>query len=143
MGNVSTEQKLQLVQMIRAENQDNRMKMRSREKMLYGTESNYEPEELPLYARGYVNIQKKGGELHAAESAALLEQGSSFSSFKLRLILAVALFTAFLVLDAGKGNIAGITTRQLLEEINRDFDAGLGEVVFDFENNFPYTLFMK
>lgn len=111
--------------------------------MLYGTESNYEPEELPLYARGYVNIQKKGGELHAAESAALLEQGSSFSSFKLRLILAVALFTAFLVLDAGKGNIAGITTRQLLEEINRDFDAGLGEVVFDFENNFPYTLFMK
>lgn len=134
MGNVSTEQKLQLVQMIRAENQDNRMKMRSREKILYGTESKYEPADLPLYTKG---------ELYAAEGAAAIEQSSSFSSFKLRLVLAVALFAAFLILDAGDGNVAGITTKQLQEEINKDFDTGLEEVVFDFEDNFPYTQFMK
>ncbi len=28
------------------------------------------------------------------------------------------------------------------EEINKDFDADFEEVVFDFEDNFPYTLFM-
>lgn len=143
MGNVSTEQKLQLIQMIRAENQDNRMKMRSREKMLYGTETKYEPDELPLYAKGYVAVNTKNKELYAAENAAIAEHVSSFSSFKLRLLLAVILFTAFLVLDAGNGTIAGITTRQLQEEINKDFDTGLDKVVFDFENNFPYTLFKK
>lgn len=38
MGNITSEQKLQLVQMIRAEHKDNRTRMRSRERMLYGAE---------------------------------------------------------------------------------------------------------
>lgn len=133
MGNISTDQKLQLAQMIRAENRDNRMKMKSREKMLYGTENKYEPEELPLYSREVFALENNG------ESV----EKPSFSSFKLRLALAVFLFAGFLILDAGGGNVAGITTKQLQEEINRDFDAGLDSIVFDFEDNFPYTLFDK
>lgn len=142
MGNISTDQKLQLAQMIRAESQDNRIKMRSREKMLYGIE-NKNDHELPLYTSGYFDTKGR----HENELYALEEQDDikdrGFSSFKLRMILAVLLFTGFLVLDAGSGKIAGITTEKLRSEINRNFDTEFSEVVFDFEHNFPYTLFMK
>ena len=149
MGNISTDQKLQLVQQIRAENQENRMKMRSRERMLYGMEhqtKNYQMEqELPLYHRGYYDMKRVNTpkELYAMEEQSGDIEGGSFSSFKLRLVLAVFLFAAFLILDSGSGKVAGISTAMLREEINKDFDTGLEEVVFDFENNFPYTLFIK
>ena len=45
--------------------------------------------------------------------------------------------------DSGSGNIGGFSTDMIREEINKDFDAGFDEVVFDFEDNFPYTLFSK
>lgn len=147
MGNISADQKLQLAQMIRAESKDNRMKMRSRERMLYGTDSKYEQEEeLPLYTKGYYGVYKEHGnkkdkELYALESNRETEEKSFFFSFRLRLIVAVVLFAGFLFWDAGGSNIAGITTKQIKEEIGKDFDVGLDEVVFDFENNFPYTLF--
>ena len=85
--------------------------------MLYGTSG--KEEEFPLYSRGYHDLGKGGrdGELYAA------------------------LFTAFLLADAGSGMIAGISTAAVREEINKDFDTGLEEVVFDFEDSFPYTLF--
>lgn len=70
MGDISTEQKLQLVQMIRAESRDNRMKMRSRERMLYGIDNNRKDEELPLYAKGYYDIESgREKEMHALEES--------------------------------------------------------------------------
>lgn len=149
MGNISTEQKLLLVQQIRAENQENRMKLRSRERILYGVEhpvknSSYE-QEIPLYARGHydtknINTEK---ELYAMEVQSNGMEGGTFTSFKLRLILAVILFAVFLLCDTGNIKVAGLSMTIVQEEINKDFDIGLEEVVFDFENNFPYTLFMK
>lgn len=147
MGNISTDQKLQLVQQIRAENQENRMKMRSRERIIYGTQAkNHAYEEgMPLYYRGswegnYAHTDK---ELYAMEEKGSDGEAVTCSSFKLRLVLAVFLFASFLILDSGIGNVAGISTTALCEELNKDFDTGLDEVVFDFENNFPYTLFKK
>lgn len=149
MGNISTDQKLQLVQMIRAESQDNRMKMRSRERMLYGVENNKNDRELPLYTNGYFDTkgtfdtkETREKELYALEEQTHTKSGE-FSSFKFRMVLAAVLFTGFLIVDAGSGNIAGMTTDKLREEINRNFDTEFSEVVFDFEHNFPYTLFMN
>lgn len=142
MGKFSTDQKIQLVQRIRAESMDNRMRMRSRERMLYGTSGKAE-EEFPLYSRGYHDFGRSGreGELYALEENGGNAAEGSFSSFKLRLVLSVVLFTGFLLADAGSGMIAGISTAAVREEINKDFDTGLEEVVFDFEDSFPYTLF--
>ena len=39
MGKITANQKLQLIRSIREESLDNRMKMRHRERLLYGTES--------------------------------------------------------------------------------------------------------
>ena len=139
MGKFSTDQKLQLVQRIRAESQDNRMRMRSRERLLYG--GGRQEEELPLYSKGYHDYGKGGRELYALEENAVHAEEISFSSFKLRLVIAAVLFTVFLLADSDSGSIAGFSTAAVQEEINKDFDTGLDEVVFDFENNFPYTLF--
>ncbi len=139
MGKISTDQKLQLVQRIRAESMDNRMRMRSRERLLYG--GGKTEEELPLFSKGYHDYGKGGRELYALEEETAPAGEVSFSSFKFRLVLAAVLFTAFLLADSGSGSIAGFSTAAVREEINKDFDTGLDEVVFDFENNFPYTLF--
>lgn len=138
MGKVSTNQKLQLIRSIREESLDNRMRMRHREKILYGIEHK-QGEELPLYRKEY--YEGREGELYAMEEGGGSINGNSFSSFKLRMILSVALFCAFLVADVGEGKIAGVSTEYVREEINKDFDADFEEVVFDFEDNFPYTLF--
>ena len=140
MGKVSTNQKLQLIRSIRAESQDNRMAMRNRERILYGIESKA-GEELPLYAKGYYDGREK--ELYALEDGSIPMQRGSFSFFKLRIMLSAVLFCVFLVADSGSGNIGGFSTDMIREEINKDFDAGFDEVVFDFEDNFPYTLFSK
>ncbi len=138
MGKFSTDQKLQLVQKIRAESQDNQLRMRSRERLLYGGR---QEEELPLYSKGYHDYARGSRELYALEEGTDHAETGSFSSFKFRLVIAAFLFTAFLLADSGSGSIAGFSTAEVLEEINKDFDTGLDEVVFDFEHNFPYTLF--
>ena len=139
MGKFSTDQKLQLVQRIRAESQDNQMRMRSRERLLYG--GGRQEEELPLYSKGYHDYGKGNRELYALEEGESHGETISFSSFKFRLVIAAFLFIAFLLADSGSGSIAGFSTAEVVEEINKDFDTGLDEVVFDFEDNFPYTLF--
>lgn len=138
MGKITTNQKLQLIRSIREESRDNRMKMRHRERLLYGTESKM-GDDMPLYSKGYYGDGER--ELYALEEGGIPAGGNSFSSFKLRLVLAIAFFCVYLVADAGEGTIAGISTDVMREEMNKDFDAGLEEVVFDFEDNFPYTLF--
>lgn len=121
MGNISAEQKLQMVQMIRAENQDNRIKMRSREKMLYSGET------LPLYSKNYK-------EVYALEEPEPIADVPSVSSFKIRLGISILLFAAYLFLNTGAKEFGGITAADIQKQINH-------EVVFDFEDNFPYTLF--
>ena len=138
MGKVSTNQKLQLIRSIREESQDNRMRMRHRERILYGIEHKA-GDELPVYRKEY--YEGGEGELYATE-AGVPANGNSFSSFKLRMVLSVVLFCAFLAADASEGKRAGVSTEYVREEINKDFDADFEEVVFDFEDNFPYTLFM-
>ena len=109
-----------------------------RERLLYGTESKT-GDEMPLYSKGYYGSGEK--ELYALEEGGIPITGNSLSSFKIRLVLAAALFCVYLVADAGEGRIGGISTEEMREEMNKDFDAGLEEVVFDFEDSFPYTLF--
>lgn len=143
MGNITTDQKLRLAQLIRAESQDNRLRMRSRERILYGSAKS-DTEALPLYHKGYTggrDSSKK--ELYALEEQPPEQEEVFPSSFKFRLILAVVLFAGYLILDAGGGSVFGMTTANIQEEVNKDFDTGITDLGFDFEGSFPYTLFQK
>lgn len=89
MGNVDTDTKLRLIQDIRQQTQYNRIKCREREHFLYGS-----------------SLELPKGELYGTENASLKEtannaafpQGSKgkMSSFRIRLMLSVILFGAFI-----------------------------------------------
>lgn len=109
---ISTDTKLQLVQMIRAENQQNRMKMQSRERLL-----NY----------GYVTPER----LAEADS-----EHSPFFGLRIRLTLSFLIFLAFFFLDYTNTKIGTIGTKEIISAINTKMDINS----IDFIRDFTYTL---
>ncbi len=110
---VSLEKKMALAQYIRAENHGNRMKIRQRENILYGT--NTQP---PLYDRGRLPSQEQQYENNQPENG--LTPGVSMGTFKYRMILAILLFVGFLLCDTGGDKIGGYTTGDIHEMIMAD-----------------------
>lgn len=96
------EKKMELAQYIRNENMGNRMQIRQREKIIYGTER-----EMPF-----------------GENAETMENGrtpQSDGSFKFRMAAAVMLFAAFLLCDASDYKIFGCSMNDLCEMISEDY----------------------
>lgn len=113
MEHISSEKKMELIRTIREENERNKGKMRNRESILFGGASSYQQQ--------------------PSESAQ--EFRPVKSSFRLRLLLAIALFAGYLVMDMGKLDISGVTAEIVHAGINKSFSANL----FDFIEDFPYT----
>ena len=109
---ISTDTKLQLVQMIRAENQENRMKMQSRQRLL-----NY----------GYVTPER----LAEADS-----KHSPFWGLRIRLALSFLLFLTIFFLDYTNTKIGTIGTKEIISAINTKMDINS----IDFIQDFTYTL---
>ena len=121
MDNLSSEKKMELIRTIRMENQNNIGKIRKREQILYG--KTYTDNQ--GYHKNYEETSSKEDEFK-----------SSFSSFKLRVALALTMFAFFLVLDVGKLDVYQVTAESLQTMINEELPSNL----FDFLDNFPYTL---
>lgn len=85
---ISLEKKIELAQYIRAENADNRMRIRQREQILYGNLS-----QPPLYDRGA--LFKPEGIPEETPTQVTLAKGT----FKIRMFIAVLLFIGFLICD--------------------------------------------
>ena len=109
---IPTDTKLQLVQMIRTENQNNRMKMQSRERLL-----NY----------GYVTPEQLAG----SDS-----EYSPFFGLRIRLALSFLIFLAFFFLDYTNTKIGTSGTKEILSAINTTMDINS----IDFIQDFTYTL---
>ncbi len=112
---IPLEKKMQLAQFIRAENHGNRMKIRQREQILYGTDT-----QPPLFDKGklsasfpYENNQLPSGQ---GENVPAISAGT----FRYRMILAVLLFVGFLLCDTKDGRIGAYTTNQLHDMIIAD-----------------------
>ena len=112
----SLEKKMQLAQYIRAENHGNRMKIRQREQILYGKDT-----QPPLFDKGplantalsYNNTQppmEENGTIPIFTS----------NTFRYRMILAVLLFVGFLLCDTGDGRIGTYTTNEVHDMIVAD-----------------------
>lgn len=113
---IPLEKKLELAQYIREENMGNRMKIRQREKILYGT--NTQP---PLYEKGMLSGQNNMKQSYPAQG---LEEGEmpgvSFGTFKYRMIIAVLLFVGFLVCDTNGSKIGKYTMNDIHDMIVAD-----------------------
>ena len=109
---VSLDKKLALAQYIRAENLGNRMKIRQREKILYGTDT-----QPPLYDTGRLPVFDQQDNPSAENRTAL---GVSLGTFKYRMILAILLFVGFLFCDTGGDKIGSYTTTEIHNMIMAD-----------------------
>lgn len=109
---VPVEKKMRLAQYIRAENMDNRMKIRQREKILYGTDSMP-----PLW--------EKGDAVFGGEAAVTGENPegtpATESTFKIRMAAAVILFIAFLLCDVGGYKVWGYSMNDIYGLISEDY----------------------
>ena len=112
---IPLEKKMELAQYIREENMGNRMKIRQREKILYGTST-----QPPIYDRGTSVVP---GILQDCTIGHMDSEGAanvSLGTFKYRMIIAVLLFVAFLVCDTNQSNIGNYTTNDVHDMIMAD-----------------------
>lgn len=124
------ERKMQLTRFIREENAVNRMKVRNREDILYGSpKGQYAKGELPLFYDG--QLGEDGSYVPASQQAA------GNSSFGLRVLLAVLLFGAVVYMDKTGTNFNGELAAQVIARQVIASDEGK---LIDFVQNFPYTL---
>lgn len=126
IGTVTSNQKLELVRMIRMQNQSNRNECREREQFLYG---------YPTSAGGR-------GEIYGTEAMSALDaslgketyvpkEAFAFSGFRIRFLFAVILMVLFIYMDKSEGRLFGKTMEELtlyltesihLEETLNSFD---------------------
>ena len=110
---VPLEKKMALAQYIREENHGNRIKIRQRENILYGTDT-----QPPLFDRGKL----QSGEQNYGEQ---VQEGGivpvfSMGTFKYRMILAILLFVGFLLCDTDGDKIGKYTTNDIHNMIMAD-----------------------
>lgn len=122
------ERKIQLTRFIREENAMNRMKIKNRENILYGSgKLQFDREELPLVHDGYLSEDEFG--------ALRSDRTAPQSTFGLRVILAILLFGAVVYLDRNgivfNGELAAQT-------IARQVRVSAEGNLIDFINEFPY-----
>lgn len=111
---VTLEKKMQLARRIREENMGNRLKIRQREKILYGKDT-----QIPLFDKRAFSEQN-GALLYGDSSEAGEIPGASMGGFKYRMVLAVLLFVGFLVCDTNGGKIGSYSTGEVYDMILAD-----------------------
>ncbi len=110
MRDVSTEQRLRLIQQVRSRYHENQYDLSNRERILYGKSFTQE-------APG--SVQPEGP----------VTDTKPFSSFKLRLFLAILLGVAVISMDRNQIKIAGITSEQIYQAISADFEEHIENMV--------------
>ncbi len=106
MRDVTTEQRLRLIQQVRSRYNENQYDLSNRERILYG--------------------KSFSGEIADSERQENPEAyPRPFSSFKLRLLIAVLLGAAVISMDRNQIKIAGITSAQIYQAISADFEENI------------------
>ncbi len=105
MSNVSTEQKMRLVQQVRSRYSEDQYDLTNRERILYGRSSPRSTEEGSW-----------------TEQYPYPEDMPRPSLFKIRLLLALIIFGAVIAMDTSGINVAGITAEKIFEAIAADYE---------------------
>lgn len=110
MSDIPADRRLELIRMVREEQNRNHMTIRRRSSVLYGDT--------------YLHPQTEEGESFSLPHSGL----------KLRILIAVILFLSFLILERSGTSILGINTQTIFETI------GDNTILFDFIEDINYTL---
>lgn len=105
---VSSDRKLELIRMIRMQNQSNRNECREREQFLYGYPRNYDyPEELHSTEMSLA-IQNT-----EAKKEMIAKESFFLTGFRFRFILAAAIMILFIYMDKSEVMFFGMTAEEL------------------------------
>lgn len=121
----NTQRRLELMRLIREENHNNQMRIRTREEILYGKSDSYG------------GIDEYGYPLTAAEYPRA-DESVHMSSFGLRVVIALLLFGIYYFCRGQDISIAGITTQQIEAAVNVQETK-----LVDFISQFPYKLSLR
>lgn len=99
MGDITVEQKLQLIHQIRSEYNRNQNDIRSREQILYGRTG------INSYHSNYEEITN-----------------NKPTSIKARILIAISVLVIIVILDIRQESMLGITTSKIFSEIARDME---------------------
>jgi hypothetical protein len=111
------EKKLELAQYIREENMGNRRKIRQRENIFYGGDN-----KTPLYIKDNLPYAEQNRQENTAIPV------TSSGTFKIRMVISVLLFAAFLLCDTNGGKVGQYTTDDVYQFVVSDT---LSEAVSD------------
>lgn len=104
--NITPNQKLELIQMIRQKNQSDRNECRERERFLYGYSRQPETEK-ELYGAEIAAVAEKPVDKEPVREASLL------FGFRLRFFLAIAAMALYIYMDKTGNNILGKSMEEL------------------------------
>ncbi len=110
MRDVTTEQRLRLVQQVRSRYHENQYDLSNRERILYG--------------KSFVREAPEGFQQENPDT-----DPKPVSSFKLRLMIAILLGAAVISMDRNNAKIAGITSEQIYQAISADFEENIEKMV--------------
>lgn len=111
MRDVTTEQRLRLIQQVRSRYHENQYDLSSRERILYGK-----------------SFTRESPDRTDPESMSDTER-PPVSSFRLRLVIAILLGAAVISMDRNHIKIAGITSDQIYQAISADFEDNIEKMV--------------
>lgn len=136
MSEITTEQRLRLVQQIRQEHNQNRQAIQSRERILYGREAGGQSG----FLQGNMAFQEFQNADYTLEKeeGVFVPQGTiPQSTFGLRMLIAALLFVGFFFLESTQINLGTLDAEVIRTEVNRY--SGMEINLFDFMDNITYT----
>lgn len=129
MSKVSTDKKLELIRTIRMQNQYNRQLFKSRENLIYSADPSLRHGEIYGLESMTYPIKEDFTQMKNANNNT--DSGSGiFRSFRIRFLIAMGLFLAFVYCDIREVRIGSVTTDYLYQIINEN--EGIQELIGGF-----------
>lgn len=129
MSEITSRQRLELLNNIRQEHNQNRQTIRSRENLIYGTKGNADAGySVDTYSSTYLS--------DIAKTDAFIENPSPLS-FGIRMLIAALLLVGYFFLESSKIDLGFLDAEVIRTEVNRY--SGVEINLFDFMDNITYT----
>ncbi|MBO5167001.1 MAG: hypothetical protein IJ405_04380 [Lachnospiraceae bacterium] len=132
MGDITAERRLELVRYVREENNRNRMRMRTRENILYGKRK----DTLTDSYAGHYEENSYDARHPLTEEDTAPASGKVFSGLWVRTLLATVLFAIYIILDFSGGSVLSVNSDAIHAHISENYTPN----VIDFMQEITYTL---
>ena len=131
MGNISTEQKLQLIRQIRSQHSRDQSDLMARERLLYGRTGDYLHEG---YRESSKDLGTAAGDNYEGLYDDMTANPPGRNMFALRLLAALVLLILFILMDKKDCPFLGVRTSEVFAMIENDYYEQLEEWIHETQN---------